>query len=169
LKDEKTVEVLWRENHDRVVRTAYLLTGDVEDARELAQDAFVAAVARWGNRPVEEYAERWLIRIVRNQTISLFRRRSRERQHLERKEEQESIETSPEAIDPDLLRAIASLPPSQRSAFVCRYYLDCSVEETSRLLGKRPGTVRALAFQAASKLRQELLDGSHPVKGDERV
>ena len=39
---------------------------------------------------------------------------------------------------------------------VLRFYLDQSVETTSELLGKRPGTIRALTSQGIARLRDDL-------------
>ena len=49
--------------------------------------------------------------------------------------------------DPAVTAALAALTPSQRAAVVLRFYLDLSIQDTARTLGKRPGTVRALTSQ----------------------
>jgi predicted RNA polymerase sigma factor len=65
LVDDRTVETLWQEHYARVVRTAFLITSNLEDAEELAQDTFVAGLAKWPKGSIEEYAEAWLHGVVR--------------------------------------------------------------------------------------------------------
>jgi RNA polymerase sigma factor (sigma-70 family) len=152
--DDRTVEALWREHYARVVRTAFLMTSSIDDAEELAQDAFVAALAKWRKGSIEEYAEAWVHGVVRRRAISLLRKKKRGL--LTASPPEEAVEGPREPLEAALLRAIAGLPPAQRRAVVLRYYLDYSVEDAARALGKRPGTVRALTSQGVTRLRQVL-------------
>jgi len=52
--------------------------------------------------------------------------------------------------------ALQSLTAPQREAVILRYLLDLSVEQTAELLGKRPGSVRALTHRALARLRPVL-------------
>ena len=151
--DDRTVEALWREHYGRVVRTAFLMTSSLEDAEELAQDTFVAALAKWRKGSIEEYAEAWLHGVVRRRAISLLRK---QRGQLWASPPEEAVEGPREPLEAALLRAIAGLPPAQRRAVILRYYLDYSVEDAARALGKRPGTVRALTSQGVTRLRKVL-------------
>jgi DNA-directed RNA polymerase specialized sigma24 family protein len=49
-----------KDEYARGVRTAFLMTSSLEDAEELAQDTFVAALAKSRQGSIEEYAEVWL-------------------------------------------------------------------------------------------------------------
>jgi RNA polymerase sigma factor (sigma-70 family) len=152
--DDRTVETLWQEHYARVVRTAFLMTSSLEDAEELAQDAFVAALAKWRKGSIEEYAEAWVHGVVRRKAISLLRKKKRGQ--LWASPPEEAVEGPREPLEAALLRAIAQLPLAQRRAVILRYYLDYSVEDAARALGKRPGTVRALTSQGVTRLRQVL-------------
>lgn len=46
------------------------------------------------------------------------------------------------------------LPPKQRAAVVCRYYLDLSEKDTADLLKCRQGTVKSLLSRAVSTLKK---------------
>jgi RNA polymerase sigma factor (sigma-70 family) len=151
--DDRTVEALWREHYVRVVRSAFLMTSSLEDAEELAQDAFVAALAKWRKGSVEEYAEAWLHGVVRRRSISLLRRR---REQPRASAPDGVVQEPTEPLEAVLIQAIASLPVAQRRAVILRYYLDYSVEDAARVLGKRPGTVRALTSQGVARLRRTL-------------
>ena len=53
-------------------------------------------------------------------------------------------------------RAVAELPERQRNVLVARYFLDWSVETTSRELGMSADAVRSLSKRAVAGLRTQL-------------
>src|SRR6266511_3090389 len=62
----------------------------------------------------------------------------------------------------DVLGALARLPMGKRACVVLRFYADLSEEETARLLGISPGTVKSQTHRALAQLAR-LLDepGAH--------
>ncbi len=129
------------------------MTASLEDAEELAQDAFVAALAKWRQGSVDDFAEAWLHGVVRRRAISRLRKH---REQPRSSPPEEAVNEPSEPLEATLLRAIAALPLGQRRAVILRYYLDYSVEDAARALGKRPGTVRALTSQGVTRLRRVL-------------
>jgi DNA-directed RNA polymerase specialized sigma24 family protein len=65
----------------------------------------------------------------------------------------DAVVEPPSVPDPALAEALRQLSPAQRTAVVLRFYADRSVEDVADLLGKRPGTVRALTSQGVARLR----------------
>jgi RNA polymerase sigma-70 factor (ECF subfamily) len=61
-----------------------------------------------------------------------------------------------------LKTALAHLPSKHREVVVCRYLLELSEEETSAVLGLRPGTVKSRLSRALARLRRELEDWAPP-------
>jgi RNA polymerase sigma factor (sigma-70 family) len=53
----------------------------------------------------------------------------------------------------ELSRALATLPRSQRTVVVLRFYDDLSVQQTAELLGCSPGTVKSRTNRALERLR----------------
>ena len=154
-RDERDAfERLCREEHANLVRTAWLITGDREEAMDLAQEAFARAYARWRTVSGLDRPGAWLTRVVVNLAISWRRRRA----VVGRVQLPLTMSAPPAdemvtwADDPVIL-ALRQLPPAQRTAVVLRYFVDLSVEEAARVLGKRPSTIRALTSQAVSRLR----------------
>jgi RNA polymerase sigma-70 factor (sigma-E family) len=147
-------ERLCRAQYAKVVRTAYWMTGDREEALDLAQEALTRARERWRTVATMDRPDAWVQRVVVNLALSARRRRRLIPRLLSHR-----LETSvsgPEAPDPQLRGALLSLTPAQRAVIVLRFYADRSVAEVADDLGKRPGTVRALTSQGLGRLRELL-------------
>jgi RNA polymerase sigma-70 factor (sigma-E family) len=143
---------LCRDEYASVVRTAYLITGDREEATDLAQEAFARAYERWKSVSRMDRPGGWLQRVVANLAISWRRRRRAVPE--DRIDDRSAGVADPEGSDLDLMEALSSLTPGQRAAIVLRYYADQPVAAVARALGKRPGTVRALTSQGLARLRE---------------
>lgn len=155
-------EQLCRREYPAVVRTAYLITGDREEALDVAQEAFARAYERWRGVSRMDRPGAWVMRVAANLALS-WRRRQRVRNR--RPAPVVGTTPPPELPDPDLAAALLALTPAQRTAVVLRYYADLPVADVARALGKRPGTVRALTSQGLVRLRASL---SASVEADER-
>jgi len=154
MESDEEFERLCRTQYARAVRTAYWMTGDREEALDLAQEAFVRARERWRTVAGMDRPDAWVQRVVVNLALSARRRR-----RLLPRLSSQRLETSvpgPELPDPQLREALLSLSPAQRAVIVLRFYADRSVEEVARDLGKRSGTVRALTSQGLGRLRELL-------------
>jgi RNA polymerase sigma-70 factor (sigma-E family) len=149
-------EELCSNEYLRVVRTAFLITGDREEARDLAQEAFVRAYERWDVVSQLDDPAAWLQRVVGNLALS-WRRRQKYRK-FSRVQPEVVDEPAWGGPDPELMLALRALTPAQRTVIILRYYADQSSEDVAKALHKRPGTVRALTSQALQKLRQCLLE-----------
>lgn len=144
-----------RAEYAAVVRVSLWMTGDRQEALDLAQEAFARAYERWRGVSKMDRPEAWVQRVAVNLALSARRRRRlvpRLRAHVENPAVPE-----PDVPDSELQRALLSLTPAQRAAIVLRYYADRSVEETAQALGKRAGTVRALTSQGLRRLREALI------------
>jgi RNA polymerase sigma-70 factor (sigma-E family) len=147
-------EAMWREEYARVFRTAFLVTGDRQEAADVTQEAFARAYERWRVVARAERPGAWVQRVAVNLALS-WRRRQRLRSR-EAVASPADVAEQPERPDPELFAALRSLPAQQRAAVVLRHWADLSIEETARTLGKRPGTVKALTSQGLSNLRRAL-------------
>jgi len=56
--------------------------------------------------------------------------------------------------------ALWTLPRRQREAVVLRYYLDLSVDETARVMGVSPGTVKSATHRALAAVGRILREES---------
>lgn len=156
MKDERTqaFERLCRDEYPSVTRTAYLITGDREEAVDIAQEALARAYERWRVVSQLDRPGAWLQRVAGNLAIS-WRRRQRYVSRSAAEIEERADRLAPSS-DLDLMEALQFLSPAQRAVIVLRYYADQSIDQVAKALDKQPGTVRALASQGLARLREFL-------------
>ena len=135
-----------------LLRTAYLLTGDLDRAEDLLQTALAKAWFAW--RRIEWEPEAYVRRIMATTSASWWRRRwTGETPTTELPETAVPPESERTAERNDLWLALRRLPPRQRAVVVLRYLEDRSEAETAQLLDCAPGTVKSQAAKALAKLR----------------
>jgi RNA polymerase sigma-70 factor, ECF subfamily len=162
--DEGAFAELVRRHQIGVRRCAARILSDNEEARDIAQLAFVRA---WENLqkydPTWSFST-WLYRITTNLAIDVLRsRESRERTH---KAQLRVVGDSvgPEApfrlAEGEVQRIFAELAerlsPSQRTAFVLREVEGRETAEVAEVMACSEATVRNHVFQARAVLRREL-------------
>ncbi len=141
----------------RLLRSAYLLTGDLHRAQDLVQEALVKVALRWP-RLREGNPTAYARTIIVRDNVSWWRRR---------RETSVAIPTDVAAVSSDadaalvVRRALARLTPAQRAVLVLRHFDDLSERETADVLGVSVGTVKSQNAAALARLRggaPELLD-----------
>jgi len=60
-----------------------------------------------------------------------------------------------------LAQLLATLPTEQREVLILRVPLRLSVDDTAKIVGTSPATVRLIQHRALNRLRQELQTGCH--------
>ena len=144
-----------REIRTRLVGSLTLYCGDRAVAEELAQEALVRAWERWDRVGAMASPEAWTYRTAFNLASSWGRRRSAERRAYRRSGSAEPLAVTPDTPTIETVRnAVAALPPKQRAAVVCRFYLAMTVAETAETLGCAEGTVKSSTHQALASLRE---------------
>jgi RNA polymerase sigma-70 factor (ECF subfamily) len=151
---EADFEAFFERERRRLFRALYFVTGDVGDAEELTQDAFLKLWERWGQLDRIDDPTAYLFRVALNG----FRMRRRRAALALRK-----VLPSPEEPDgftaaemrADVRRLLLSLTPRQRAALVLTDLLGYPSRTAAEILKVRPSTVRALATQGRRALRAE--------------
>ncbi|GAA4508811.1 MULTISPECIES: SigE family RNA polymerase sigma factor [Nonomuraea] len=134
---------------DRLLRTAYLLTGDWGLAEDLLQESLTKAWFAW---PRVDEPEPYVRRVLVTTYTSWWRRRWRA------EVPSASLPDFPVRDDDageraELWRAVRGLPARQRAVIVLRFYEDLPVAEVAALLGCGTGTVKSQTAKALAKLR----------------
>jgi RNA polymerase sigma-70 factor (ECF subfamily) len=161
---------------DQAIRLAFSLLGDYEDAREVSQEAFVAAYRALGRFRGEAKFSTWLHRIVVNGCKDAWRRQRRRPSIAATIASQPPSDAGDQGLfvdvdDPvagpreqlanrELSRRISDgiqgLPMKQRAAFLLHHVEGLPLEEVARVMRCRIGTVKSHVFRATMRLRQEL-------------
>lgn len=136
-------------------RMAYALTGERAAAEDLVQDVLERMFVAWPR--VDEplaYARRALV----NRSANRWRSRARRREVAlaEPVEIPVADTTDHHGRRDQLVRAISTLPPRQRSVVVLRFLADLSEAETAAALGCSAGTVKSQTSRALARLREVL-------------
>ena len=139
---------------DRLFRMMCVITGNRQEAEDIAQDAFARVWERWAT-----------VRTMVNPTGYLHRTamnvfRSRYRRALLAVRRGVGGTAQPDAISAVedrqvALQALRDLSPRQRAAIVLTEVLQYTAEEAGSMLGIRAGSVRALHFQARAALKDQ--------------
>jgi RNA polymerase sigma-70 factor (sigma-E family) len=141
-----------------LVRTAFLLCGDPDEAHDLVQTALMRMHRRWSAIERTDAPEVYARKVIVNLSASWWRRRLRHR-WVALSELAEPLVAHPGeqlAARAELWEAVMTLPPRTRAVLVLRYFEDLSEAETARQLGCSVGSVKSQASRGLARLRQEM-------------
>jgi RNA polymerase sigma-70 factor (sigma-E family) len=148
---------------DSLLRTAYLVVGDLAESEDLLQECFVTVAKRWPRVRSMQYPRAYARRVLLNLILDGSARRSRRQLELERADtlderfdERSSGELTAVDTRSVLVAALARLPPRQRAVLVLRYFEDLSESETAAALQCSVGTVKSTASRALARLQSTL-------------
>ena len=135
-------------------RAAWLITRDAAAAEDIAQEAFVAAVAALERFDRTRRLAPWLRTIVVRRAIDHTRARvARREAGAERLGELAAAEVSFAAPAGDLAAALGRLALDRRVVVVLRFYLDMTPREIAAQLDLPVGTVNSRLRRALDELR----------------
>lgn len=163
-------EQIVRQHAAQVYRLAYRLTGNRQDAEDLAQEVFYRVFRSLANYKDGTF-EGWLHRITTNLFLDSVRKKSRVK-FDNSPEPFVKLSTTNELDDPvrsfehnsldkDIQAALLQLKPEYRAVIALCDMEGLSYEEIAVTLGVRPGTVRSRIHRGRAKLR-ELLEHRAP-------
>ncbi|PZT77970.1 SigE family RNA polymerase sigma factor [Streptomyces sp. AC1-42W] len=152
-------EAYARVGQRRIYRTAYLLCGDPEGARDLTQTTLAKLFQYWRRAGaadnIDAYAKTVLVR-----TYVAERRRSL-RDLLAHTRSAPLAQDPPSAaadLRVTLLALLDELPPKARAIVVLRYWDDMSVSAVASLLRCSESTVKSQCSRSLARLRARLGD-----------
>ncbi|MFV0406400.1 MAG: RNA polymerase sigma factor [Propioniciclava sp.] len=154
-----------RERSPALLRFAYLVTRNTEDARDAVQDALIGLLPRWEKVSQRGSVDAYVRRSVVNAAISAWRRERRstpvdDPEVVAPAEADRTLEE--EFVDAEVAWQICQdLPPDQRAAVVLRFYNDYTYAQIATVLGCREATARSHVHRALTKLRTRLVGVDH--------
>ena len=170
--EEAACAALYQQFSPLVMRLCIGLLGDLQDAEEVTQDAFVYALKNLGRfNPARSAFPTWLY------TIALSRCRNKRRRKLlvqlplellsaeapKRHERLVEAVLARRGVREQVWRALQELPPRPREAVALRYLGEMRYKEIGEALGCNPKTAESRVRLGLNQLRQAL-----HVKGVER-
>jgi RNA polymerase sigma-70 factor (ECF subfamily) len=168
--DRDAFRVLMACHLPAVLRMTYRVTGNAVDAEEAAQEAFLLAYKNLPTFREQAAFGTWVYRIAMNCSLNLVERRSRDlgwdAVSIEPGSPTENIAVSPcpspeaELLRSEALRrrerAMLTLSPMERTAFILRHMEDQSIQVIADALGVQHNSAKQAIFRAVAKLRREL-------------
>jgi RNA polymerase sigma-70 factor (ECF subfamily) len=144
--------VFFEDEHRRLFKTLYFVTGDRAEAGDLMQEAFLKLWERWDRMDTIDDPQAYLFRVAPNGS----RMRARAARRAARRTVPLGVVRDPyDDVDirEDVRRMLLMLAPRKRAALVLLDLYGYSSEDAGRIMGIRPSTVRALATQGRAVLR----------------
>lgn len=138
---------------------------DEQEAWQVLQEVWVAALSRIGGLREPERLAPWLYTIARNTLMSHLRGRYAERRRVEPAGAEEPADTDDlhaRMADAERVYAgLARIPLVDREVLALFFLEDLSIAEIAEVLEIPPGTVKSRLFKARKSLRAVLEEDDH--------
>jgi RNA polymerase sigma-70 factor, ECF subfamily len=162
---DQEFEEFYQATAPRLVGQLLALTGDLHDAEDVVQEAFIRASVRWSRIRAYDRPEAWVRRVAMNLASNELRRARRRLAAL--------LRLGPPAPMPALSaeeiavsQALAGLPLRYRQVLVLHYLMGLSVNEIASTLRIPTGTVKARLSRGRSTLAAQLGDEAEQEEGE---
>jgi RNA polymerase sigma-70 factor, ECF subfamily len=171
--DRDAYRVLMDRHFHCVHRVTYRITGNMEDAEEAAQEAFLRAYNKLPSFRQDAKFSTWITRIAMNTALNLVERRNRDlmpgaaRIAEETSASEGTVQLADDHAGPERLlldreatalrnAALDALTPMERTAFTLRNMEDVSIAEIAAALNVTANSAKQAVFRAVAKLRHSL-------------
>jgi RNA polymerase sigma-70 factor, ECF subfamily len=157
--EREAFTALVERHHSELVRIAYAITGDLDEARDAAQLAWIKAWQQLTKVREPERLRAWLIAIAANEA----------RQHLRAHRRRHVREITPliqgeipghsvisSADRLDLAASLVRLDPADRGLLAMRYLAGLTAEEIGTATGRSASGVRTRLSRLIAQLREDL-------------
>ena len=176
--DTESFSALVELHQERAIHAANALVGNLEDARDLAQEAFVKAYENLDRFESKSRFYTWLYRILANTCKDFLRKKKLRRTFSFWFGNEEEGEADPVSRIPDRSRnaaedlenrelgftvqnALATLPFRQKLVFTLRYMEGLTLDDIASSLDITVGAVKANLWQAGQKMQFLLKEEYH--------
>ncbi len=158
--DRQAFEALYRLHLGKVYGLCLRMTGNVAEAEDCTQDAFIQAWNKLTKFRSDSAFATWLHRIAVNTVLGRMRKSKREWERIQSAAE---LSPAPQVANDsgelrDLAEAIDRLPEGARHVFVLHAVYGYSHDEAGRMLGIASGTSKAQLHRARRLLGQQLTE-----------
>ena len=156
--DSAAFEALYRMHVDKIYGLCLRMTGNVAEAEDCVQDAFIQAWTKLDKFRGDSAFGTWLHRVAVNTVLGRMRKSKRENDRIQAVSD---VAPAPASIGDsgnieDLEKAMNQLPRGARHVFVLHAVYGYSHNETGDMLGIAAGTSKAQLHRAKRLLVQQL-------------
>jgi RNA polymerase sigma-70 factor, ECF subfamily len=165
--DDLAWEALVRQYQSRIYGIAYTYVGNVEDARDLAQDIFVQIYRKLDTCREPERFLPWIIRIARNSSVDFIRRQKARPQRTETPADEipylQTSEPGPDELSETasqkrlVQKGLQRLSEISREIILLRDMQGLPLAEIAKLLRVPLGTIKSRSNRARLELAQAVL------------
>lgn len=159
--DASAFDIFVRRHQDRIYRLAAVLVKSRADAADVTQEVFLRALTGLKRFGFRSQPFTWLYATTKN--VSREYNRQDKGVTVVPVESADPRPSAAETMDSDqavrtVREMVSGLPERQRDVVLLRIFEELSVEQTARVLGCRPGTVKAQLHKAMKGLRRSAAD-----------
>ena len=153
-EDHPSLREVFTVSYRRLVVQLYAVTGDLDEAEDLVQEAFVRAAAAGRRFDSVENPEAWL----RTTAINQHRSRWRKLRNGQRARSRMVPPRDPAVLEEhlEIITALRALPEPQRQVIALHYLADLPVDTIAEELGIPSGTVKSRLSRAREALAAQL-------------
>ncbi|ALG87088.1 RNA polymerase sigma factor SigM [Gordonia phthalatica] len=159
--DQSAFRQLYERHRDHLWAVAVRTTGDLDDAADAIQDAWMAIHRTATSYRADASVSSWMHKIVVNSCLDRLRRiRTRETLPLVEHESTVLADETDHTVEVDVSLSIGHaldvLPSDQREAVILVDYFDYSITDAASILGIAVGTVKSRCHRGRKKLAMVL-------------
>ncbi|WP_227940203.1 RNA polymerase sigma factor SigW [Alkalihalobacillus deserti] len=156
---------------DKVFQVAYRMVGNLHEAQDVAQEAFLRAFTNLDRFDIDRKFSTWIFRIATNVAIDRLRKKKPD-YYLQEKVKgldgltyESQLASDEESLDDQVVSLerqewvqteINQLPPKYRTAIILKYIEDLSISEISDILDIPPSTVKTRIHRGREALRKRM-------------
>lgn len=153
---DRDFEELYAAHFQPLTVQLYVYAGDLEQARDLVQEAFCRAYGRWSKISTYEDPLGWVRRVAWNLATSRWRRLRIAAGFAKQYREEHAEPPSPDRVA--LMRALSELADNHRRVVVLHYLGDMAVADIAAQENVPVGTVKSWLHRGRAALAAQLAD-----------
>ena len=155
--DTDAFERLLRPHRRCILNLAYRMTGNIEDAKDVAQEAVIKVFRYLGSYRKGRNFRSWVCKTVVNAARDFLGRRERQVRTVELIDVAAEVPTPEDGLLGMEIRdriedCLTSLTPRERAVFVLRDGEQMSIREAARILGVSSASIRTHLSRARRKI-----------------
>ncbi len=151
--DRSAYAQLIRRHYQAIFLVCLGVVGNIHDAEDMAQDTMITGFEKIRQLREPGQVRGWMIRIARNSSVNLVRRKMAAEKALDRKADEPVRRDNP---DQDLRQAVARLPWDLRLPLVMYYFDGHSVKSVAQTLDMSTSGVYVKLRAAIRELHETL-------------